>query len=74
MKISNKLYDILKWLIIIVLPAAGTLYAAPPATALRTSRMAQPLLSASNERRIKQNDNYLQTKNAIRKLYPMEES
>ncbi len=28
MKISNKLYDILKWLVIIVLPAAGTLYAA----------------------------------------------
>ena len=28
MKISNKLYDILKWLVIIVLPAAGTLYTA----------------------------------------------
>lgn len=28
MKISNKLYDILKWLVIIVLPAVGTLYAA----------------------------------------------
>ena len=28
MKISNKLYDILKWLVIIVLPAAGTLYSA----------------------------------------------
>ena len=28
MKISNKLYDILKWLVIIVLPAAGTLDAA----------------------------------------------
>ena len=28
MKISNKLYDIRKWLVIIVLPAAGTLYAA----------------------------------------------
>ena len=28
MKISNKLYDILKWVVIIVLPAAGTLYAA----------------------------------------------
>ena len=28
MKISNKMYDILKWLVIIVLPAAGTLYAA----------------------------------------------
>ena len=28
MKISNELYDILKWLVIIVLPAAGTLYAA----------------------------------------------
>ena len=28
MKISNNLYDILKWLVIIVLPAAGTLYAA----------------------------------------------
>ena len=28
MKISNKLYDILKWLVIIVLPVAGTLYAA----------------------------------------------
>ena len=28
MKISDKIYDILKWLVIIVLPAAGTLYAA----------------------------------------------
>ena len=28
MKISNKLYDILKWLVIIVLPAVSTLYAA----------------------------------------------
>ena len=28
MRIPNKLYDILKWLVIIVLPAAGTLYAA----------------------------------------------
>ena len=28
MKISNNLYDILKWLVIIVLPAAGTLYTA----------------------------------------------
>ena len=28
MKISDKLYDILKWLVIIVLPAAATLYAA----------------------------------------------
>ena len=28
MKISNKLYDILKWLVIIVMPAAATLYAA----------------------------------------------
>ena len=28
MKISNKLYDILKWLVIIVLPAVATLYAA----------------------------------------------
>ena len=28
MKISNKLYDILKWLVIIVLPALATLYAA----------------------------------------------
>ena len=28
MTISNKLYDILKWLVIIVLPAAGTLYSA----------------------------------------------
>ena len=26
MKISNKLYDILKWVVIIVLPTAGTLY------------------------------------------------
>lgn len=28
MKLSNKVYDILKWLVIIVLPAAATLYAA----------------------------------------------
>ena len=28
MKISNKLYDILKWLVIIVLPAVATLYKA----------------------------------------------
>ena len=28
MKISNKLYDILKWLVIIVLPALATLYTA----------------------------------------------
>lgn len=28
MKISNKLYDSLKWLVIIVLPALATLYAA----------------------------------------------
>lgn len=28
MKIPNKIYDILKWLVIIVLPAAATLYAA----------------------------------------------
>ena len=28
MKISNRLYDILKWLVIIVLPAVATLYAA----------------------------------------------
>ena len=28
MKISDKIYDIIKWLVIIVLPAAGTLYAA----------------------------------------------
>lgn len=28
MKISNKMYDILKWLVIIVFPAVGTLYAA----------------------------------------------
>ena len=28
MKISNKLYDILKWLVIIVLPAVATLYTA----------------------------------------------
>ncbi len=28
MKISNKLYDIMKWLVIIVLPALATLYAA----------------------------------------------
>ena len=28
MKISNKLYDILKWVVIIVLPAMATLYKA----------------------------------------------
>ena len=28
MKLSDKVYDILKWLVIIVLPACGTLYAA----------------------------------------------
>ena len=28
MKISDKLYDILKWVVIIVLPAVATLYAA----------------------------------------------
>ena len=28
MKLNNKLYDILKWLVIIVLPACATLYAA----------------------------------------------
>ena len=28
MKIPNKLYDILKWVVIIVLPAIATLYAA----------------------------------------------
>ena len=28
MKLSNKLYDILKWVVIIVLPALATLYAA----------------------------------------------
>ena len=28
MKLSNKIYDILKWVVIIVLPALGTLYAA----------------------------------------------
>lgn len=28
MKIPNKLYDILKWVVIIVLPAVATLYAA----------------------------------------------
>ena len=28
MKLSNKVYDILKWVVIIVLPALGTLYAA----------------------------------------------
>lgn len=28
MKLSNKLYDIMKWLVIIVLPALATLYAA----------------------------------------------
>lgn len=28
MKLSDKVYDVLKWLVIIVLPACGTLYAA----------------------------------------------
>lgn len=28
MKIPNKIYDVLKWLVIIVLPALATLYAA----------------------------------------------
>ena len=28
MLLSNKAYDLLKWLVVIVLPAAGTLYAA----------------------------------------------
>ena len=28
MKLNNKVYDILKWLVIIVLPAVATLYAA----------------------------------------------
>lgn len=28
MKIPNKIYDVLKWVVIIVFPAAGTLYAA----------------------------------------------
>ena len=28
MKLNNKVYDIMKWLVIIVLPAVGTLYAA----------------------------------------------
>lgn len=28
MTLNNKLYDVLKWLVIIVLPAAATLYAA----------------------------------------------
>lgn len=28
MKLSNKLYDIMKWLVIIVLPALATLYTA----------------------------------------------
>lgn len=28
MKLNDKLYDILKWLVIIVLPACATLYAA----------------------------------------------
>ena len=28
MKLSNKVYDILKWVVIIVLPALATLYAA----------------------------------------------
>ena len=27
MKLSNKLYDLLKWLVVIVLPAVGALYA-----------------------------------------------
>ena len=32
MKISDKLYDILKWVVIIVLPAVATLYAAGKCT------------------------------------------
>ena len=28
MKLNNKVYDIMKWLVIIVLPAVATLYAA----------------------------------------------
>lgn len=28
MKLTNKTYDILKWIVVIVLPAAATLYAA----------------------------------------------
>ena len=28
MKLNNKVYDILKWLVIIVMPAVATLYAA----------------------------------------------
>ena len=28
MKLNNKVYDVLKWVVMIVLPAAGTLYAA----------------------------------------------
>lgn len=28
MKLSNKLYDIMKWVVVIVLPALGTLYTA----------------------------------------------
>lgn len=28
MKIPNKIYDVLKWVVIIVFPAVGTLYAA----------------------------------------------
>lgn len=28
MKLTNKLYDVLKWLVMIVIPAAATLYAA----------------------------------------------
>lgn len=28
MKIPNKIYDVMKWLVIIVFPAVGTLYAA----------------------------------------------
>ena len=28
MKLSNKMYDVMKWLVIIVLPATATLYAA----------------------------------------------
>ena len=29
MKLNNKVYDVMKWVVMIVLPAAGTLYAAP---------------------------------------------
>ena len=28
MKLNNKVYDVMKWVVMIVLPAAGTLYAA----------------------------------------------